>query len=120
MEFVVVGSAACAAGWARGYVAQEAISATMANLLRADLPGPGLLPAAQGFLVGLVLLLGFALPPLLQLKGVPAVRVIRREAGTMKGGAVAGYVAGLGALPPLLMWQAGGPARGGYVIGGFS
>jgi len=29
--------------------------------------------------VGLVLLLGFALPPLVRLKNVPALRVMRRE-----------------------------------------
>src|SRR5258708_31885849 len=120
VEFALLGLLACAAGCVLGYVAQEAIAATMANLLRADLPAPGMLPAAQGFLVGLVLLLGFALPPLLQLKGVPAVRVSRRESGTMKGGAVAGYVAGLGSLAPLLMWQAGDLAMGGYVIGGLA
>src|SRR5258708_34270424 len=90
----------------------------MGNVRGADLPAPGRLPGARGFLVGLVLLLGFALPPLLQLKGVPAVRVIRRESGTMKGGAVAGYVAGLGSLAPPLMWQAGDPAVGGSGVGG--
>ena len=50
-----------------------------------------MLPAVQGFLVGLVLLLGFALPPLVQLKNVPAVRVIRRESGAPKGSALAAY-----------------------------
>ncbi len=120
VEFALLGLLACAAGCVLGYVAQEAIAATMANLLRADLPAPGMLPAAQGFLVGLVLLLGFALPPLLQLKGVPAVRVIRRESGTMKGSAAAGYVAGLVSLAALLMWQAGDLVMGSYVIGGFA
>src|SRR5258708_36704433 len=92
----------------------------MGNVRGADLPAPGRLPGARGFLVGLVLLLGFALPPLLQLKGVPAVRVIRRESGTMKGSAAAGYVAGLASLAALLMWQAGDLVMGSYVIGGFA
>src|SRR5258707_15201073 len=56
---------------------------------------------------------------MLQLKGVPAVRVIRRESGTMKGSAAAGYVAGLVSLAALLMWQAGDLVMGSYVIGGF-
>ena len=38
-------------------------------------------------------MLGFAIPPLLQLKDVPAVRVIRREAGAPRGGAIAAYAA---------------------------
>ena len=120
MEFLVLGLASCAAGCAAGYAVQAAIGATMSNLLRADLPPPGLLPAAQGCLVGLVLLLGFALPPLLQLKGVPAVRVLRRETGNASGVALASYVAGGVALAALLIWQAGDLTLGGYVIGGFA
>jgi putative ABC transport system permease protein len=89
-------------------------------LLRAELPAPGPLPALQGFLVGLVLLLGFALPPLLQLKDVPAVRVMRRESGTPKKAALAAYVAGLAALAGLLIWQAGDLKLGAYVVGGFA
>jgi len=120
IEFLVLGLAACAAGCLAGYAVQAAIGATMSNLLRADLPAPGLLPAAQGCLVGLVLLLGFALPPLLQLKDVPAIRVIRRETGGTTGAAFASYAAGGAALAALLIWQAGDLTLGGYVIGGFA
>src|SRR4051812_2992700 len=119
-EFLILGIASCAVGCAAGYAVQAAIGATMSNLLRADLPAPGLLPAAQGCLVGLVLLLGFALPPLLQLKDVPAVRVLRRETGGASGLAFASYAAGSVALAALLIWQAGDMTLGGYVIGGFA
>jgi putative ABC transport system permease protein len=119
-EFLVLGVLACAAGVVVGYAAQAAIAAALTDLLRADLPAPTLLPALQGFLVGVVLLLGFALPPLLQLKNVPAVRVIRRESGAPQGGAVAAYAAGLIALAGLLVWQAGDMKMGAYVVGGFA
>jgi putative ABC transport system permease protein len=118
-EFLVLGVAACAAGCALGYAAQGAIAAALGELLRASLPEPTLLPALQGFLVGLVLLLGFALPPLVQLKNVPAARVIRREAGAPRAGALAVYGAGIVALSALLLWQAGDVRLGLYVIGGF-
>ena len=118
-EFLALGLAACLAGAALGYGAQAAIGAALSDLLRADLPAPRPLPAVQGFLVGLVLLLGFALPPLLQLKDVPAVRVMRRESGAPKTGTVAAYAAGLGALAALLIWQAGDLKLGLYVVGGF-
>ncbi|HXM83035.1 MAG TPA: FtsX-like permease family protein [Burkholderiales bacterium] len=119
-EFLFLGIAACIAGTLLGFIAQHAIAAALAELLKADLPPPGVLPAVQGFLVGLVLLLGFALPPLLQLKNVPAVRVMRREAGAPKRSALAAYALGMAVLAALLVWQAGDLTLGGYVVGGFT
>jgi putative ABC transport system permease protein len=120
VEFLVLGLLACAAGCAVGFVAQEAIARAVTEVIRTDLPSPRLLPAVQGFLVGLVLLLGFALPPLVQLKNVPAVRVIRREAGTPKGVTLVAYAAGLFSLAALLIWQAGDLKLGLTVVGGFA
>ncbi len=119
LEFLMLGVAGCALGGLIGFGAQGVIAAAMTEVLRADLPPPTVLPAVQGFLVGLALLLGFAIPPLLQLKDVPAVRVIRREAGAPKGGAIVAYVAGFGSLAALLVWQAGDPKLGMIVVGGF-
>jgi len=118
-EFLLLGVAACAVGCAIGYGAQGAIAAALGDLLRAALPAPSLVPALQGFLVGVVLLLGFALPPLVQLKNVPAIRVIRREAGAPSSSALAVYAAGVAALSGLLIWQAGDAKLGLTVIGGF-
>ena len=120
LEFLSLGLAACALGCVLGYIAQEAIGMALAEVVRAELPPPRVLPAVQGFLVGLVLLLGFALPPLVQLKNVPAVRVLRRESGTPKGGTLAAYAAGLVSLGALLIWQAGDLKLGLYVVGGFA
>lgn len=119
-EFLSLGIVSCAAGTLLGYAAQFFIAQILSGLLRADLPAPSLLPAVQGFLVGVVLLLGFALPPLVQLRNVPAVRVIRRESGAAKSGTIAVYATGLGTLAALLIWQAGDISMGAYVVGGFS
>src|SRR5690606_33269263 len=73
----------------------------------------------QGFLVGMVLLLGFALPPLLQLKNVPALRVLRRETAPTPG-TLATYATGFGAFAGLLVWQAGDLKLGLTVVGGFA
>ena len=118
-EFLALGLAASAAGCLVGYGAQEALAGALGGLLQAALPAPTPLPAAQGFLVGLVLLLGFALPPLVQLRNVPALRVIRREAGGPRRGTLAVYALGLGSLAALLVWQAGDLRLGAYVTGGF-
>ena len=118
-EFFILGIAACAAGTAIGFGAQAAIAAALAGVLRGELPLPTALPALQGFLVGLVLLLGFALPPLLQLKDVPAVRVMRRETAPTPS-AFASYAVGALAFGALLVWQAGDLRLGMTVVGGFA
>jgi len=122
LEFLVLGLAACAVGCLGGYAAQEALAGTLGGLIGIDLPAPTALPALQGFLVGLVLLLGFALPPLVRLKNVPALRVIRRETETegARLPALAAYAAGGAALAGLLVWQAGDLRLGAYVVVGFA
>jgi len=92
----------------------------LASILQAQLPPPTMIPALQGVLVGLTLLLGFSLPPLLQLGNVPAIRVIRREAGNLRGRTLAAYVVGFATLAALLIWQAGDVKLGVSVVGGFS
>jgi len=118
-EFVLLGAAACAVGCAAGYLAQLVIARFVAGLMIVALPQPSLLPAVQGFLTGMALLLGFALPPLLQLKNVPALRVIRRDVGPPKQGALAAYGLGAAAVAALLVWQAGDAKLGLIVLGGF-
>ncbi len=78
-EFVALGVIACAVGCALGYAAQGLLGVFLADLVQARLPQPTAIPALQGFATGLVLLLGFALPPLLQLRNVPALRVLSRR-----------------------------------------
>src|SRR5258708_27225697 len=80
----------------------------------------GPVPVLQGEATGLVLLLVFSLPPLLQLKDIPALRVIRRDVGPPRQGALAVYVVGLAAVFGLLLWQAGELKLAGYVFGGFA
>src|SRR5258705_537941 len=119
-EFLVLALAASAAGCALGFVVQTLVAWWLAPLIPGTLPAPGPVPVLQGAATGLVLLLGFALPPLLQLKDVPALRVIRRDVGPPRQGALAVYVAGSAAVFGLLLWQAGELKLAGYVFAGFA
>jgi len=67
-EFLVLALAASVAGCALGFVVQTLVAWWLAPLIPGALPPPGPVPVLQGAATGLVLLLGFALPPLLQLK----------------------------------------------------
>ena len=57
-----------------------------------------LLPALQGIATGMLLLVGFALPPVLQLRNVPHNRVIRREQAAPQPMALATYGLGTAGL----------------------
>jgi putative ABC transport system permease protein len=119
-EFLLLGLAASALGCALGFAAQYAISALVSQLAGSHLPQPGPLPALRGFLIGLALLLGFALPPLLQLRHVPALRVLRRDVGLPRQAVLLAYGLGALVLAGLLMWQAGDLQLGLIVVGGFA
>ena len=92
------------AGTAVGYLAQSGLAWLLRDLIRSELPAPGPATAWLGFVTAVTILVGFALPPLLQLKRVPPARVLRRnlEPPPLRYAAV--YVFAIGAVLALLYW----------------
>jgi putative ABC transport system permease protein len=91
-------------GTAIGYLAQTGLAWLLRDLIRSDLPPPGVSTAWVGLVTAVTILIGFALPPLLQLKRVPPARVLRRnlEAPPLRYAAV--YVLAVGSVLALLYW----------------
>lgn len=63
-----------------GFAAQWLLSLILADLLAADLPGPGTQPVILAAGSALALLAGFALPSLIRLRNTPPLRVLRHDA----------------------------------------
>ncbi|MDN5836171.1 MAG: FtsX-like permease family protein, partial [Nitrosospira sp.] len=119
-HFAALGFIASAAGCLLGFVAQEALTFWLSGLVKAELPYPSVWPGVHGLLTGMLLLLGFALPPLLNLRSVPALRVLRRDIGLQNTHSLTGYALGLMALSVLFLWKAGDVRLGASVMGGFA
>ncbi|MGR9085528.1 MAG: ABC transporter permease [Gammaproteobacteria bacterium] len=79
VQFTVLGLTVSAAGCLIGWFSQQGLFYLLKDLLPRQLAGPGLLAIVLGMAAGLTILFGFALPPLLRLKRVSALRVLRRE-----------------------------------------
>jgi putative ABC transport system permease protein len=77
-------------------------------------------PAAFGFGVGFTLLIGFGLPPVLQLARVPALRVIRRDVGALQPASLAVLGGGALAFVALLMAASSDLKLGLIAVGGFA
>ncbi len=117
--FMILGLAASLLGCIFAILAQEFLSHWLAELIGILLPLPSALPAVQGMLTGMVLLLGFSLPPLLNLRQVPALRVIRRDLELTNLHSLAGYGFGLAMLSILFIWKAGSFKLGIMIMFGF-
>ena len=103
-QFMVLGLLASAMGTVLGYCAQVGLFYILRELLPQPIAPPGLDTLFFGFVIGMVVLFGFALPPLLRLKHVSALRVLRRELEPKqpKVGLVYGLAIG---LISLLIWR---------------
>ncbi len=103
-QFMLLGFAASVVGCAFGWLAQEAIFYLLKDLRPGGLPPAGMAPVAFGFFTGLLALGGFALPPLLRLKRVSPLRVLRRELAPLPPTAWVVYGTATAAVL-LLMWR---------------
>ena len=88
VELVGAGLLACAAGLALGIALHGLLVQWLHQLLQIDLPATSPWSALLGLVLGMVLLLGFGLSPILQLAQVPPLRVLRRDAAAPRGSAV--------------------------------
>jgi putative ABC transport system permease protein len=118
-EFAAIGVLASIAGVVAGLGLHLVLMGLLAGLLQQDVPLPTVYPALQGLLCGMVLLLGFALPPLEQLRRVSPVRVLRRDMGAPATRTFAAYLAGGAGFAVLLVWTAGDLKLGAIVGAGF-
>jgi putative ABC transport system permease protein len=120
LEFGLLGLAASAAGVLLGLLVHNVFVWLLAGLVDAALPAPSLWPALFGIGVGMTLLLGFGLPPVLQLARVPPLRVIRRDVGGLKAASATVLLAGVGGFAALLMAVSSDAKLGAIAVGGFA
>jgi len=102
IELGLLALAAVALGALLGFLAQWGLTWLLRDLVRGQLPPPSLSPVPIALVTVIAMLIGFALPPLLQLKNTPPARVLRKtaEAPALRYGL--SYLLALGALFAIL------------------
>ena len=106
-ELLLLGLVACTLGVAIAFALQWSVAGWLAQALKVEIPPASVWPALRGYGVGLVVLLAFGAPPVLALRRVPALRVLRRDLDGAEPSAWLVALAGLAGLAALLWWQAG-------------
>jgi putative ABC transport system permease protein len=120
LEFGAVGLIASVAGVLLGLLVHNVFVWMLAGLVQAELPPVGVWPALFGIGVGLTLLIGFGLPPVLQLARVPPLRVMRRDVGALKATSLAVLAAGAIGFAALLLAVSSDVKLGLIAVGGFA
>jgi putative ABC transport system permease protein len=119
-EFILFGLLATGLGCLLGFVSQWVLQTMLGGLLSRDLPWPSWQPWAHGAAVGSTLITGFVLPPLLRLRRVPTIRVLRREWNAAEPTLLAAYGLGAALLAVLMLWIAADAKLGLVVLVGFA
>jgi len=80
VQLLLLGMLGVIVGSVVGYVAEEILTWVLADLIASDLPDVGPMPIILACGSAMVLLMGFALPSLIQLRNTPPLRVLRHDA----------------------------------------
>jgi putative ABC transport system permease protein len=102
IELTLLAVFAVAIGALLGYLAQSGLAWLLRDLIRSELPATSLAPLPIALVTVLAMLIGFALPPLLQLKNTPPARVLRRSVSAPPLRYGLSYVMALAALSAIL------------------
>ncbi len=96
------------------------IGGMVSDALGVALPSATVWPMLTGYAVGLTVLTAFAVPPVLALRTVPALRVLRRDLDAREPSALALGALALGGLGALMWWQAGDAELAVTMLGGLA
>jgi putative ABC transport system permease protein len=80
VQLVMLGIAGVAIGSIIGFAVEEVLTRMLSGMIQGDLPEVGLAPVGLAIGAALILLVGFALPSLIQLRNTPPLRVLRHDA----------------------------------------
>ncbi len=111
-ELLMLGLLGSGIGIALAFGLQWLVADWLTDALKLSIPGAGWRPVLEGFGVGLTVLLAFGVPPVLALRRVPALRVLRRDLDPTEPSAWLVALAGFSGLALLLWWKAGSAALG--------
>ena len=107
VQLLVIALVCSAIGCALGYLGQAGLSVLMQDLVQKPLPAPSPSPLIGGLAAGVVTALGFALPQILRLKNVSPMRVLKRDLTPLPLNNLGIYLAAIGCLALLALWQSG-------------
>jgi putative ABC transport system permease protein len=102
IELSLLAVFAVAVGAVLGFLAQSGLAWLLRDLIRTELPPASLAPLPIALVTVLAMLIGFALPPLLQLKSTPPARVLRKSVSAPPLRYGSSYVLALAALFAIL------------------
>ncbi len=104
LQLLLIGLLAGVTGCLLGWLAQWGLVILLADLLPAASAATSLWPMLPGLATGLIILAGFALPPLMRLREVPPLRVLRRDLAPLPARSWLVYGAAMLAVVAL-MWR---------------
>ncbi|MFZ2525811.1 MAG: FtsX-like permease family protein [Candidatus Ferrigenium altingense] len=117
-QFLLLGAVAVLLGCLLGYATQAVLVGFIESMRDTELPQPSVLPAIKSAASGFALLFGFAFLPLLQLRKVSPLRVLRRELGAPQANALLAWGLGVLVLAGLFLWHSGSVKLGFTMLGG--
>jgi len=117
-QLLLLALAAGVVGSLLGYVTQYGLSLIVGDLIEAQLPPPTWRGMVIGPVTALTVAIGFALPPLMQLRNVPPARVLRRDLEPPPLGYSAVYGVATAAVTVMLYWLFRDFELIAYVLGG--
>jgi len=79
IQLLMLGIVGILLGTLIGFAAEKILTSMLADLIASDLPPPGLAPVRLATGSALILLAGFAMPSLIQLRNTPPLRVLRHD-----------------------------------------
>ncbi|MFA5941848.1 MAG: FtsX-like permease family protein [Sinimarinibacterium sp.] len=117
LQLALLGALGAALGAAIAYGAQEVLTRILSELIQLQLPRPSLTPLLTASALGLLMLVGFAAPPMLDARRAPPLRVFQRNLDGFAGSRIVWLIAV--AAGASLLWLATGDAQLAlFVLGG--
>ena len=118
LEMLWLSLIASSVGCVLGLLTQTVITELLDQLVLAHLPAPSFKALFLGYATGIVMLTGFAIPPLLSLRRVPPLRVLRKDISAHPVSGWIVYLAVVVCMAVLMYWQIGNIELVTAVLGG--